>query len=283
MFNPFPMNRRRRIVAQETTNFLPVLLKKCGNKLINGVLSTKLYYTTKKLKPHCTKMNTKILFYPYDTIDTAIILMRKGLRPCVLNMASVLKPGGGWMKGSSAQEEQLFYRSTYALSLCDPYNIDANRTWSYPLPITGGVYSPDVFVFRNNEIKNYSLLPFEQCMYMDFVAVAALKNPFLENGRLNKVDERVTLDKIRTILRIASENHHNTVLLSAFGCGAYNNPPEHIAQFFKSILSEEEFDGRFAFIVFGIMKTCEKDKNYDVFYKTILGSVTDTSDMDIDI
>lgn len=38
-------------------------------------------------------------------------------RILVLNLASDYVPGGGWRKGSLAQEESLFYRSTYDLSL----------------------------------------------------------------------------------------------------------------------------------------------------------------------
>lgn len=75
-------------------------------------------------------------------------------------MASQKRPGGGWLGGSLAQEEDLFLCSTYDLSLNNNYFIDKNRKWSYPIKQTGGIYSPGVLVFRDS--KNYSILPKNQ-------------------------------------------------------------------------------------------------------------------------
>jgi len=43
------------------------------------------------------------------------------------------------------------------------------------------------------------------------------------------------------------------VVLSAFGCGAYKNPAEHIALLFKETLQEERWKGCFKLIVFAIL------------------------------
>jgi len=60
-------------------------------------------------------------------------------------------------------------------------------------------------------------------------------------------------EKMRTILRIAGKYHHNALVLSAFGCGAFCNPPEHIALLFKEVFAEPEFKSRFAMVVFAII------------------------------
>ena len=44
-------------------------------------------------------------------------LATEGLNPMCLNLASEFAPGGGWLKGAMAQEESIFYRSTYCVSL----------------------------------------------------------------------------------------------------------------------------------------------------------------------
>ena len=40
--------------------------------------------------------------------------------------------------------------------------------------------------------------------------------------------------------------------MGVFGCGAYSNPPNHMAELFKEVFCEEEFSGKFKIIVFSI-------------------------------
>ncbi|KAJ3056172.1 hypothetical protein HK097_007896, partial [Rhizophlyctis rosea] len=44
--------------------------------------------------------------------------------------------------------------------------------------------------------------------------------------------------KIRAILHIGLSNSHDAIVLSAFGCGAFKNPPTTIAKLFKEVLEE---------------------------------------------
>lgn len=175
----------------------------------------------------------------------------------VLNMASWCKPGGGVEKGSRAQEEDLCRRSTLIRSLYgfhDTYSymfkdkVDANG--KYPIPRFGGIYTPNVTVFRAPE--TYSLLaePFT----CSVVSVPALQRPRLEpSGELSSGDCSTMKGKIRTILRIAIIGGHKKIVLGAFGCGAYGNPPAHVARLFKEVLEETEFVHSFEKIVFAII------------------------------
>lgn len=45
--------------------------------------------------------------------------------------------------------------------------------------------------------------------------------------------ENITINKIKTIFDIAYKNQNDAIVLSAFGCGAFCNPPGHIAELFK--------------------------------------------------
>jgi uncharacterized protein (TIGR02452 family) len=60
--------------------------------------------------------------------------------------------------------------------------------------------------------------------------------------------------KIRTILRIALAHGHDSLVLGAFGCGAFRNPPKHMAELFKAVFAEDEFINRFRKIVFAIVE-----------------------------
>lgn len=45
-----------------------------------------------------------------------------------------------------------------------------------------------------------------------------------------------TLSKMRTIFRIGLYHGHDALVLGAFGCGAFKNPPSQIAGLFKKVM-----------------------------------------------
>ena len=62
-----------------------------------------------------------------------------------------------------------------------------------------------------------------------------------------------TRRRIRTILRIARENGQRALVLSAFGCGAFRNPPRHMAELFRDELASPEFRAAFDRVVFSVI------------------------------
>eukprot|EP01129_Flabellula_baltica_P001850 TRINITY_DN11754_c0_g1_i1.p1 TRINITY_DN11754_c0_g1~~TRINITY_DN11754_c0_g1_i1.p1 ORF type:complete len:316 (-),score=59.66 TRINITY_DN11754_c0_g1_i1:417-1364(-) len=198
--------------------------------------------------------------FPGDCIDAGIFLKEEGYHPLILNMASNYKPGGGYMNGAGAQEENLFRRTNYIHSLEDFNKWDEDRDWGYPLEDYQGIYSPNVFVFRESEANSYTLM--EAPIRMSFVAVPAVRRPKIYKSggvfRLNENIERVTRNKMRMIFKIALENGHDSLVLSAMGCGAFGNPPNHIASLFKEVT--QEFKSSFRLITFAIIsdKNCHK-------------------------
>ena len=182
---------------------------------------------------------------------------------CVLNMANRQTPGGGVYGGAGAQEEHLFRSSDYFRSLyqyapfAGQYGV-THAPESYPLDRDfGGVFSRDVTVFRGPETEGYPLLA--QPWRCNFVAVPAISGPATfrdANGeeRLTPTMANGTRNKIRTILRIARVNGQRVLVLGAFGCGAFRNPPRHVAELFKEIIDSAEFAGAFDRIVFAIIE-----------------------------
>ena len=185
---------------------------------------------------------------------------------CALNMASAKNPGGGVYGGAGAQEEYLFRCSDYYRFLfqyADPASFDCEKVYgiphnprhSYPLKRNfGGVYSHGVTIFRDTEANGYALL--ETPWKVNFVAVAANNIRRYMNGRTTIPDKFIpsTLSLIRTILRIAYNNGQRRLVLGAFGCGAFANPPGHMAQLFKQVFEEPEFQGLFREIHFAIIE-----------------------------
>jgi uncharacterized protein (TIGR02452 family) len=203
------------------------------------------------------RYNTEIKVIDKDTIYAAKDLIDKGLNPCVLNMASYYIPGGGVITGSSAQEENIFRRTNIFLSLYQFHNVGENygikqREERYPLDYNfGGIYTPYVTVFKGSDDTNYT--PLEEPFKIAVVSVAAVKNPRLENGKLVPWVVDTIKCKIRQILDIALENGHDSLILSAFGCGAYKTPPSEMAKLFKEVLDSDKYKGAFKAIHFAII------------------------------
>lgn len=202
-----------------------------------------------------------------DCLVVARDLLEKGdaQEVCVLNMANRQTPGGGVYRGAGAQEEHLFRSSDYFRSLYqyaqnfnpEDYGV-TQAAESYPLDKNfGGVFSRGVTVFRGPEAKGYALLA--QPWRCNFVAVPAIPYPdtFKDNNGAERLTPQMadgTRNKIRTILRIARENGQRVLVLGAFGCGAFRNPPHHVAELFKEIIYSAEFAGAFDRIIFAIIE-----------------------------
>ena len=210
--------------------------------------------------PH--RVATAVAVQNADCVEVAQVLLLAGFRPAVLNLANQQNPGGGVLGGAGAQEENLFRRSDLFTSLypfvdyCTQYGLARDQHDSYPLdPKSGGIHSPSVTFFRASEANGYRLLrsPFR----VSVVTVPAINRPDLVGSarglRITDAVVEPTREKFRTILRIAGHHDHDVLVLGAFGCGAFRNPPAHVAELFAEVLREDEFDGRFRVIVFAIL------------------------------
>jgi uncharacterized protein (TIGR02452 family) len=214
---------------------------------------------------------TKFSVINADCLEAAQLLLNAGLNPCVLNLASRQNPGGGVINGAGAQEENLFRRTNLFMSLyqfasyADQCGLKKHEK-SYPLnKNTGGVYSGNITVFRGSEKNGYCLL--QQPFKVAFVTVPAINHPDLvkkDDGYLLAAHlVEPTKEKIRTILRIAGKYHHDTLVLGAFGCGAFANPPNHMAELFKEVFCENEFKNKFRLAVFAIIGDHNSNKEHN--------------------
>jgi len=126
-------------------------------------------------------------------------------------------------------------------------------TVRYPIPEFGGVFSTDVCIFRASEAQGYAFLPPQRVACVSVLTVAAYAHPPVSKGRLKSDMEKKTFDKITAMLRQAQCSGVTSLVLSAFGCGAFENPPLHIAELFRDALLGE-FRGHFRRVVFAIIE-----------------------------
>lgn len=201
-----------------------------------------------------------------------------GQRVCVLNFASATNPGGGVTHGSSAQEECLCRCSTL-------YNCLNTRAMWYgfytPHRQSGDSLHSDDIIFTPGVqvLKDDDYNPLIDSFAVDVITCAAPNlrerpaNPFNpSDGQAVQItpDElcRLHEQRARRILTVAAQNKAEVIILGAFGCGAFRNDPNVVAQAYKNILPE--FVHHFRTIEFAIYCPPRDDSNYRAF-KSILG------------
>ena len=206
-------------------------------------------------------VTTEVRVENKDCVLAAKELIDAGYNPAMLNLADLYTPGGLVEYGSGAQEENLCRRSNLIVSL---YAFSAMRIRQYPdiglvpkeeqYPMDerfGGIYSGIVTFFRESESTGSRL---EKPCNIPVISVAALNGPRIgADGRMLSEETAITLDKMRTIFRIGQANFHDSLVLSALGCGAFANPPAHIASLFHQVIEEDEFHNKFRLIDFAIL------------------------------
>lgn len=147
-------------------------------------------------------------------IYDAALKYREG-KTCVLNFASFKNPGGGFLKGTIAQEEYLCQNSTL-------YNVLSQFTSYYEknrLNTNDALYSPGIVVLPS-EVK------------VDVLSCAA---PNIKASRMiDSKKVQAVISRIKFVLDILEKEACDTVILGAFGCGVFGNDPRFVAKTFRS-------------------------------------------------
>lgn len=258
---------------KETENLKKALKKSLANQ--------KLYLEKDEITiPANPKRNCKTLVSGKRSFEAASRYAREGKKVCVLNFASATNPGGGVTRGSSAQEEGLCRCST--LYPC----LDTEDMWrrfylphrraKAPLYNDDCIYTPGVVVFKSDTVHP-ELMQERDWYQVDVITCAApnlraipsnLMNPYAGDTAADIEKERLYelhLHRMERIMKIAAANGAEALILGAFGCGAFCNPPEIVAEAWKTIQSK--YEGYFETIEYAVFCSKQDTSNYDTFSK----------------
>lgn len=181
-----------------------------------------------------------------------------------LNFASAKNPGGGFLKGTMAQEEALAYSSSlYPSLMTQPAYYEHHKKLlaekQPPLYTDRVIWSPDVVFFRGN---NKRLLYDPICATVLTCAapkMVEIKENFPEAEYL--VPE-VLAARIEGIFRAAIYANIRYFVVGAWGCGVFGNDPILMALMFQQAITK--YGNYFEHIVFAIYG-CVEDENYVAF------------------
>ena len=186
--------------------------------------------------------DTQVQVSNETTLQVSRRLTKMGHRTLALNFANGIHPGGGFLGGARAQEEVLCRSSAlYSTLIGDPM-YQHNHRRSYPDSSDWIIYSPDVPVFRTDEGTEI-----DKPWLLSFITSPAPYAPVVGQPKSGDLLEK----RIHRVLEVASAYGYSTLVLGAWGCGAFGNNTYRTAKDFRKAL-ELDFQGHFTHISFAI-------------------------------
>ncbi len=179
-----------------------------------------------------------------------------------LNFASAKNPGGGFLGGAKAQEEDLARCSAlYTCQLTQRAYYDANRACGSMLYTDHMIYSPDVPFFRDDGLAllddpfDLSVLTAPAPNAGEYLRGRGRDRP-LPAGRAPAGAAAALAEALesraRMVLSVARAKQHRVLVLGAWGCGVFRNDPTFVADVFGRHLASPAFAGEFDRVVFAI-------------------------------
>lgn len=176
----------------------------------------------------------------------------------LLNYASAKNPGGGFLGGAKAQEEDVCRCSAlYPCVVTQRTYYETNRAQSSMLYTDHVIYSPRVPFFR---VRGRDV-PMEEPFLASVITAPAPNagEALRRDPDAGPAIHEALVRRARYVIAIAAARGHRTVLLGAWGCGVFRNDPVEVAEAFARALAEAHFDR----VVFAVPKGVER--NHEAF------------------
>ncbi|MFE3194024.1 TIGR02452 family protein [Nocardia sp. NPDC059240] len=189
---------------------------------------------------------------PETTAEGSIQAARRlhadgGKAIAVLNFASARNPGGGYLRGARAQEEDLCRSALLYRCLLEAPDYYAAHRASDDLRYSHRViYSPGVPVIRDDR-NALDPRPFP----VSFLTSPAPNAGALANhsGRPVPVAE-ILVERADRVLAVAARHGVRELVLGAWGCGVFRNDPHEVAEAFEQAL--QNHGAAFERVVFAV-------------------------------
>lgn len=240
--------------AEQAQRHTEEMQKKYHNEILKSIQNTKIYDIDFQGDNTKENKNTKIIVEDSDTVYAASRYNSDG-KTALLNFSSYKNPGGMFINGSKAQEECLCHASylyNVLIQFTESFYNWNNQHKNKALYLNRGLYSPNI-LFQQDE----------KLFYCNVITCAAPNKSAARRYQKvsNEENTEILQSRIKFVLDIARENHIDTLILGAYGCGVFGQSAEEVANIFKNYL--ETTHKCFEKVIFAIPKG--KDKNLQSF------------------
>lgn len=277
------MGREENVAVFKDTEKLCKHNKKLLESVRKSVTGQKLILESDKLDTPDLNIYTdkaKVIVSKKRTYEAASAY--KEANVAVHNFASATNPGGGVVRGSTAQEECLCRCSGlyFCLDISEMWAgfYNPHRNGHNPIHNDDIIYTPDVTVFKT-DTNNPKLMPEKDWYDVNVITCAAPNLRINPNNSYNsgegkkpvKITDMELLDihekRLRRILDVAVLDGNDTIILGAFGCGAFQNKPEVVARASKNVL--KDYLHAFKTIEYAVYCTPKDERNYTTFARVL--------------
>ena len=246
---------------------LQKLLKKMigGTRIYNDKSTYALPYKNFQSTPNYFVLND-------TTIKGALFLFGGNNKVGILNFASAIKAGGGWINGRVAQEEDIMRKTTLFPSLVIQDKFYKEHTKDNPFYSNTIIYSPNVYIMKDENFQ-YRALKEINVVTSAAVNLTDIKNNLILSNYLNDYNNKNNVDlvteimkkRMQRILLIFAENNIKNIVLGAFGCGVFGQDANNIANVWKYLLKDKHLEKYFDNIVFAVLDNSPNKCNYTPF------------------
>lgn len=219
------------------------------------------------------RLSTESVVANETTLEGASFLVAQQTfqRIGVLNFASAKRPGGGFLKGSAAQEESLARSSGLYASLTQfPEFYAHHRRMKNGAYSDRMIYSPDCPVFRENSGR---LL--DRPYRVDFITSAAPNAGALRRrgGRSVQKIPAILKQRAGKTLALAWTRGCDALVLGAWGCGVFKNDPAMVAAVFGDLLLDGgPYRGCFSAVRFSVFDDSTDLTTFKAFSRALVSS-----------
>jgi uncharacterized protein (TIGR02452 family) len=229
--------------------------------IARSVQGTRSYAPDQPLpQTHRGRQQTQVEVTNETTLAAVQRWRESGHHPVALNFASATHPGGGFLSGARAQEEYLARSSgLYACLQMNPM-YSFHRARHDPLYTDYVIYSPAVPVFRADD---GTLL--ETPYTVGMITSPAVNAAVLPPERRAEIGPAMW-QRILKVLAVGIVHGHDSIVLGAWGCGAFGNDGAEIAQLFRKAL-EEDFPGAYRQVSFAILDWSREKRFIEPFQR----------------
>jgi uncharacterized protein (TIGR02452 family) len=207
--------------------------------------------------------------YNQTTLAVAAARVAQGYRVAILNFASATTPGGGWLNGALAQEESLARSSALVYTFRDDAMYADASHWRNPFYNDTVIVSPGVPFFRQHN-GQFIDMPWQA----DVITSAAVHAKAVHAYMPERVGEIGPTIRQRTqkVFEVATTLDADILILGAWGCGAFGNDPDQIAQIMHDMMQVVDMR-RFVAIDFAVVDLYDPPLNYTAFATRFDGRV----------
>ena len=248
---------QREYAAKKHTELMEELY---GNYISQCIKDTRIYSgVSKKEYNDCSAKHITMSLVKTDSVSALFDYIGAG-KIALLNFASYKHPGGGFIKGSRAQEEALCQESFLYNVLKEfeyNYYIENRNSLNNGLYRNRALYSPNIRFVREQGMKT-----------CDVISCAAPNFSVAKNSVSREVNNQALAERVRFILETIKEEQVDVFIAGAFGCGVFQQDPQVLAQCFCDEV-QKVFCNKPLHLIFAIPEITGKLDNIAPFEKIV--------------